>query len=63
MDKLGGVQQRAVTMIKGLEDLTQEEMPRQLGLFIPYRRHGLGGSYINVCSYVMVKEMEPDSFQ
>lgn len=52
-----------MTVIKGPEDLTQEGTPRQLGLFIPYRRQGLGGSYINVCSYVMVKEMEPDSFQ
>jgi len=47
-----------MTVIKRLEHLTHEERLRQLGLFLPCRRDGLGGSYINVCSYVMVESKE-----
>lgn len=36
--RTGQVQQRAMTMIKGLEHLAHEERLRQLGIFIPCRR-------------------------
>lgn len=56
--RIGQVQQRAVTVIKGLEHLAHEERLRRLGIFIPCGRDGLGGSYINVYLYLMVENKE-----